>query len=99
MTYSTILYLKLIGIYIYIRVYSLISYVAEDRNTNRRMMYMEIVSVTFENAQKHINVLRGQTNVFFLVLKLAACTPTVRVVNDNYFKLKLSCLNKRLHGP
>jgi hypothetical protein len=24
------------------------------------MMYMEIVAVTFDNAQKHINALRGQ---------------------------------------
>jgi hypothetical protein len=45
---------------------------------------MEIVAVAFENAQKHINALLGQKNAFLLVLKLAVCTPTVGVFNDNY---------------
>jgi len=49
------------------------------------MMYMETVAVTFENVQKHINV-------FFLVLKVAVYTPTVRVCNNNYSSLKLCCL-------
>ena len=57
MTYSTTLFLKLTGIYIYI--YRLSSYLTEEWNTNGRMMYMEIVSVTFENAQKNINAVRG----------------------------------------
>jgi len=31
------------------------------------MMYMEIVAVTFENAQKHINALRGQKCILLSV--------------------------------
>ena len=60
--YSSTLFLKLKRIYVYI--YSLSSYLAEDsdsvRKTKRRIMYMEIVSVTFENTHKHINAMRGQ---------------------------------------
>ena len=54
-------------------------------------MHMEIIAVPFENAQKHINALRGKI-FFLLALKLAVCTPTVRVVSDNYSSLKLPCL-------
>ena len=60
MIYSTTLFLKLIGIYIY----NLSPHLTEDsvsvRKIKRRMMYTEIVSVTFENVQKHINVLPSQ---------------------------------------
>jgi len=37
------------------------------RKTNERMMYMEIVAVIFENAQKHINTQRGQKCILLSV--------------------------------
>jgi len=52
----------------------------------------KIDAFTFQNAHKHINALRRQNNVFILVLKLAVCTPVVRVFNDNYPSLTLPCL-------
>jgi len=50
---------------------------------------MEIVAVTFENRQKHINALRGEKQVFFLVLKLAYVhqlseSSTTTILNYNY---------------
>ena len=93
-TYRGISFLKLIGNCIYI--YSLSSYLAVDtvsvRKSNGRMIDMETVAFNFENEHKHINALRRQRNVLFSVLKLAVCTPIVRVFNDNYPSLTLSCL-------
>jgi hypothetical protein len=60
-------------------------------------MYIEIVAVNFENEQKHINALRGQKNIFFLVLKLAVYTSTVRAFNDKHTSLNVSSL--KLNGP
>jgi hypothetical protein len=65
---------------------------ASVRKTNGRMMYMEIFAVTFENAQEHINALRGQIMYSNVILKPAVCTATVRVFNDNYSSLTLSCI-------
>ena len=56
-TYVSTLFLKLIAIYIYI--YSLSSYLAED-SVFPSMLYIEIVAVKFEYCQKHINALCGQ---------------------------------------
>ena len=64
----------------------------DTRWTTGYFVKSKIVAFIFENAHKQINALRRQKNLFILVLKLAVCTQTVRVFNDNYPSLTLSCL-------
>ena len=98
-TYSTTLYLKLIGIYIYI--YNLSWYFAEtlcfrQKDQWANHVYGNSRCYFWECAETH-KYTAWPKNVIFLVLKLPVCTPTVRVLNDKYSSQKLCCI--KWNGP
>ena len=90
MTHSSPLFLKPMGIFIFI--YSQFvprrGHSISVRNTNGRMTYMEIISVTFEDVQKH--KMHWVANKCILIkVKTRLCTVTVSVCNANCSALKL----------